>query len=151
MTTVLEKQVQKECDLRNRELPPFVSDYTDPPLSGVSFLRFRVVIESMPSITIGIDLASDAVSAELPGSVFCSWFRGIGQPGNGLTVGAGTKLSTSLLELTEGPVRKRLPLTEQMCMLWNLVWVERCLPAEFQVPRISEPPSLGQVNKVACA
>jgi hypothetical protein len=28
VTTVLEKQIQKECDLRNRALPPFVSDCT---------------------------------------------------------------------------------------------------------------------------
>jgi hypothetical protein len=28
MTAVLEKQIQKECDLRNRALPPFVSDCT---------------------------------------------------------------------------------------------------------------------------
>jgi hypothetical protein len=28
VTAVLEKQIQKECDIRNRALPPFVSDCT---------------------------------------------------------------------------------------------------------------------------
>jgi hypothetical protein len=42
VTVVLEKQIQKECDLRSRALPPFVSDRT---LQNTSSLAPELVIE----------------------------------------------------------------------------------------------------------